>query len=331
MWNLSQHGASDMSNNDNALAFALCGKIGTRYVRAKDNPRADPSIIQEAHTSFAMHLMAPARAIFSRVEVFIHVWNPEVEGLVRKLYAPRRAAFETSPRTVPSIPRPTSDDVRTFSYARAIHRVMRLVMADTLKYDYVFLSRLDVIWRVPFSFAHIDPDHIILPQHCSPTKLTSQPNDSPIGCRPLWMTSLDDDMCTDYLCAHNAYLRRLATLDMWMVGPFAGVQTFSSIGDNATYVHILQRMRTHRPAWVAPHTMWGLHLANKPVRYINHDEWIDWMIARYPSGRPPHRPFATCHENMTVPYSTSIEKCRTRFLCTREYCTKRAHPSKRVA
>ena len=296
-----------------SIAFAFCGKIGTYKLQGRHARYADESLVRSSFASFRRHVYDTA--IFKTKHVFIHSWNPEIESLVRILYAPHSALFEVTLHGFSNCGS-GSDCFRVYSYLKSIRRVLNLVYQSSIRYNFIFLSRFDVLWRVPFRYDILPTDAYILPEHCSVRRRAPMNTTSSDTCKPVYVTSLEDSDCTDFLCRHNAYLRNHSALDMWIVGTHALMKTFQEIGTNATFLTLTKTITAHKPFWVTAHVYWGLFLRDKPVMHVNYKEWVDWSLARYPHNVQPWRPVPICHEITPVRRIVSKEKCREQYFCT---------------
>ena len=293
-----------------SIAFAFCGKIGTYKLQSRHASHADESMVRSSFASFRRHVYDTAP--FEKKHVFIHSWNPEVESLIRTLYTPQNAVFEGVLNGTSNCKSGT-DCFRVYSYLKSIKSVLRLVFLEKVLYNFVFLSRFDVLWRVPFHYKTLTSDSYILPEHCSPVKQTlSEKGDK---CRPMYFTSLENSSCTDFLCRHNSYLRNHSVLDMWIVGNHSLMKDFMKIGDDNTISDMNKIVSAHKPAWIVAHVYWGLFLKTKPVMHINYKEWIDWSLSRFPDNIPWSK-HPLCYQTPIVERVVFKEKCRESSLCT---------------
>lgn len=148
------------------VAIVLHGRMGNiapllpgappRATRSLDG--AASSVASAALCAFSLerHVIA-ANAEVQRFDVFGHSWSPEIGAALDALYAPTLSVHERGiPLSRFRCPAPQFEARychRTVSHllgiARALALKRRHEVARGAKYDAVFLSRWDVLWKIP--------------------------------------------------------------------------------------------------------------------------------------------------------------------------------------
>jgi len=125
------------------IALCLAGKTGGT---AKDGKGVslDPRFGYEHHKR---HVMDVGK---NKVDVFMHCWNPDqIDELVR-LYKPKRFLFEE----------PTTTNLLE-SRIISIKKCLELVRKTKIDYDFVMISRYDVILNADFDFNQLPKNKFI--------------------------------------------------------------------------------------------------------------------------------------------------------------------------
>lgn len=302
-----------------SIAFAFCGKIGTYKTQGRHSNHADPSLIRSSFASFRRHVYDSSAHKIKHV--YIHSWNPESKDLITTLYAPQKALFEHTMQGFPGC-RETSDCFRVFSHLRGIHRVLSMVYEqERMIYEFVFLSRFDILWRVPFSYSVLPLNSFVLPEHCStlkkaPVHSNAGSNADDKKCAPRWVASLENPACSDFICRFNPYIRNHAVLDMWIIGNHSLMKQFGQIGSNGTFHALHEEVLRRKPAWIVSHVYWGFFLREKPVVHVNYNEWIDWSLSRFPGTTVPWSNLTLCYPKPPIQRKVFPEKCSRTYFCT---------------
>lgn len=125
------------------IALCLAGKTGGT---AKDGlgVTLDPRFGYEHHKK---HVLDVGK---NDVDIYLHCWNPDQKRTLRKLYHPKRFLFEE----------PVTKNLLE-SRIISIKRCLELVERSKINYDFVMISRYDVILNADFDFDKLPKDKFI--------------------------------------------------------------------------------------------------------------------------------------------------------------------------
>lgn len=171
------------------LAFCLFGIVGGRAGKNGAGGDVDFTKCYESYVSniFQKH----------NVDVYIHTWSVQHEKALRKLYNPVTSLFEAQ-RQFETCEPYKADKFRSLSRWYSTQQVLSMVNGQ---YDWVMLSRFDLIWLHRFEFETLEPGKFYLANYnvpgvrenqCAPEGKKRKWNDLWIVGSQVHMTKLKD-------------------------------------------------------------------------------------------------------------------------------------------
>lgn len=157
--------------------LARLHKAGTGACRAYNE--ADPHCKEDF--GLTQHLAVPSfqnRVIDAnpnqKIDIFLHTWGTQYEAKLRKLYAPRAAAFGVSPLAGKKVAPatmwwgwPSGSAPGMFASIEVVLSLKRAAeREDGKEYKWVLLARPDLFWLADFRFASLNSSLLYLANYC---------------------------------------------------------------------------------------------------------------------------------------------------------------------
>lgn len=99
----------------------------------------------------------------NEVDVFVHCWNPPFENKIIELYQPKKSIFEPLKKAYGKIRGPRTKEYRFCSRWYGNQQVIKLKKEyeeeQGFKYDFVMVSRFDLLWFSDVIFSQFDPKY----------------------------------------------------------------------------------------------------------------------------------------------------------------------------
>ena len=152
------------------IALLLHGLIGSKHPgKSWSKLGGEDEVINACYKSFDKHLLSK-----SDVDVFFHTWDIEYESSLVEKFKPK--SYITEPQKVWSDDEMVewrqyqADDERVQAHysrwfaAKEVNRLKKeYEIQNNFKYDYVMLSRFDMIWTRDIDFTQCDPSYFYIP------------------------------------------------------------------------------------------------------------------------------------------------------------------------
>jgi len=145
------------------VAFLLHGKIGGMAGKDGAGGLIDYRFCCD---KFYENIIEPNNA-----DVFLHSWSKEQEDDLMEIYSPKKAVIEKQRgfpinRSLPLLgDKGNLESVmsiiksRFYSSQKVISLKSEYEKENKFKYDFVFISRFDLIWHTPLIFENLDPSY----------------------------------------------------------------------------------------------------------------------------------------------------------------------------
>jgi len=128
------------------IALCLAGRTGgVEKNRKSTNEKLDPIYSYNHYKKFILNIPG------NDVDIYIHCWNPDEKSSIVRLYQPIDYIFEN----------PVTDN-NVESRTISIKKCLRMVEKSKIDYDFIMISRLDVVLLSPFNFSKLPAKKFIV-------------------------------------------------------------------------------------------------------------------------------------------------------------------------
>ena len=144
------------------VALCLSGLIGSDRGKSYDKKGGTDKVLDGCFNSFKNHIIDK-----NQVDVFFHTWDQSFEKELVEKYKPK--AYKTEPQktfyaTVPGHSKRVQAHYSKWYSTKAVNNLKQQYEDQhNFKYDYVMLSRFDMIWNVDVIFNNLNRDIFYIP------------------------------------------------------------------------------------------------------------------------------------------------------------------------
>ncbi|KAL1526943.1 hypothetical protein AB1Y20_015633 [Prymnesium parvum] len=313
------------------LAVVLHGKVGdvdsllpgarARPLRAVENAQASAHLAVLCALSTLRHVVQH-NAQQLHVDTFGHSWSPSIGAVLDAVYQPLRSAHESPPRLAcPLAGFIPGFCVRTLSHIRGVGRALGLKRSYERErgflYDWVFLSRWDVLWQRPLRIEQLPGfdaplarrrDMVWLPRICVPITTGNVGHSLRAavcgGANGAWSAPQAANECSPAAraCAPDmaAEAREMYEMDWWLLfGSSEQADAFAQMDARFLEIGELVRARlSAKPqgviamghAWYGIQLLWHMRAQLQYTLDIGVEFHLGraWRFFRCPGLAPPH-------------------------------------------
>lgn len=178
------------------IALCLHGLIGSDRGKSYDKKGGTDKVLKGCFNSFKKHIIDT-----NQVDIFFHTWDQNFEKELVKNYKPK--LYKTEPQKIfyNTVPGPSKRVQAHYSkwYSTKIVNNLKQEYENkhNFNYDYVMLSRFDMIWNVDIIFSNLDKNIFYIPgsiKHKLPWGWPDNKNGLPYEIDDLWCISNSKNM-----------------------------------------------------------------------------------------------------------------------------------------
>tara|TARA_R110001583_G_scaffold149076_3_gene301006 strand:- start:7295 stop:8062 length:768 start_codon:yes stop_codon:yes gene_type:complete len=144
------------------IALCLYGLVGSDRGKSYDKKGGTDTVLKECFKSFKNHVIDK-----NNTDVFFHTWDQEFEEELVKNYKPKLYKTEPQKTFSNTVPGPQKRVQAHYSrwYSTKIVNNLKLQYENenNFKYDYVLLSRFDMVWTVDILFNKLNKNIFYIP------------------------------------------------------------------------------------------------------------------------------------------------------------------------
>jgi len=233
-------------------ALCLYGKIGGTTGK---NGAGEPIDFRDCFTHIKKHIID-----INNCDIFIHCWSTEYTKALLKLYKPKKSIFEPQIQFNTALKSAKDKNHEFICKSRWYSNKQTLLLKkqyeeeNNFKYDFVMVSRFDLMFFVDFDFSKLDPSFLHASNWNDPARGITKANKV------------------------NRTLKNRRLLDMWFLGSSDFMGSFALL-----YDHIYEYAITdpHRASWDYIESFAGDPF--KVIKFLFY-RWFDYEIYRIKHG-----------------------------------------------